>query len=123
MDGATMLVALVATVALTVIAYQLWVANTPIRAQRKEADSTKEAEMDSLVASQIHHLSGQMVQVTLKYEAMMLDDSVGANPLNGDLRGILADADDDWIALETDRKGIVKLIRISQIKQLTGIQR
>lgn len=123
MDGATMLVALVATIALTVIAYQLWVANTPIRAQCKEACDRKEAELDSLVANQIHHLSGQMVQVTLKYDAMMLDDGVGQSPLNGDLRGILADADDEWIALETGRKDIVKLIRINQIKQLTGIQR
>lgn len=102
------------------IAYQLWVTNTPIREQKKAEEDTATG---NLVESQIAHLRGQKVEVSLKNEAMLLDDNVGCDIIDGGLRGVLADADDKWAAIETGRNGIVKLVRIDKIARLTGLQR
>lgn len=123
MEGGMGFLAFAATVVLAVIAYQLWVANTPIRAQRKAEDERKNAQAEALVESQIEHLMGKTVQVGLKLDAQLIDNSVGTSALSGDLHGVLIDADDEWIALETERKGIVKLIRIDQIARISGIRR
>lgn len=120
LEGGTLLLATIATAALVAIACQLWVANTPIREQKKAEEDTATG---NLVESQIAHLRGQKVEVSLKNEAMLLDDNVGCDIIDGGLRGVLADADDKWAAIETGRNGIVKLVRIDKIARLTGLQR